>query len=270
MSPRKSVSVGLSLVCFSVVTGAVGLSAGAQTLTTLASLGGDAGAWAHGGVVADADGTLYGTAYGSGEGVGTIFELAASTHSLSQLGVFNGGNGANPEASLLLAPNGDLYGTSWGGGRYGQGTLFKLPAGSSTPVALYVAGDPTIGINPTSGLIADGNGNLYGTMTGGSDHLGSVFQFDPSTNTMTALATFSPGVNPDVHGHLWDDSAGNLYGTTASNGNSGGAGGIFKVDAATHTLTMLYSFNTYDGAFAQSGVIGDGKGNLYGTTTSGG
>ena len=63
------------------------------------------------------------------------------------------------------------------------------------------------------------------------------------------------------------DSAGNLYGTTASGGQ--GAGVVFKLDT-TGQETALYSFtNGTDGGYPYGGVIRDSAGNLYGTTVSG-
>src|SRR5579863_3728211 len=65
------------------------------------------------------------------------------------------------------------------------------------------------------------------------------------------------------------DAAGNLYGTTAL-GGSANRGVVFKVDTEGHE-TVLYNFTGgADGAVPEAGVIGDGTGNLYGTTNSGG
>jgi uncharacterized repeat protein (TIGR03803 family) len=65
------------------------------------------------------------------------------------------------------------------------------------------------------------------------------------------------------------DSAGNLYGTTASGGASG-AGVVFKVDTSGNE-TLLYSFTGGDdGGNPYTGVILGPDGNLYGTADSGG
>ena len=68
---------------------------------------------------------------------------------------------------------------------------------------------------------------------------------------------------------LITDTAGNLYGTTAS-GGAGGVGTVFKMDTAGNE-TVLYSF-TYgeDGGVPVSGVVRDAAGNIYGTTENGG
>jgi uncharacterized repeat protein (TIGR03803 family) len=65
------------------------------------------------------------------------------------------------------------------------------------------------------------------------------------------------------------DSAGNLYGTTASGGASN-AGVVFKVDT-TGAETVLYSFTGgADGSGPSAGLIRNSAGNLYGTTSDGG
>ncbi len=65
------------------------------------------------------------------------------------------------------------------------------------------------------------------------------------------------------------DRAGNLYGTTALGGRAN-RGVVFKVDTEGQE-TVLYSFTGgADGAVPEANVVGDGAGNLYGTTNSGG
>jgi uncharacterized repeat protein (TIGR03803 family) len=68
---------------------------------------------------------------------------------------------------------------------------------------------------------------------------------------------------------LIEDSAGNLYGTTASGGASG-FGTVFKL-SATGVETVLHAFaGGSDGATPEGGLVGDSSGNLYGTTNKGG
>lgn len=66
------------------------------------------------------------------------------------------------------------------------------------------------------------------------------------------------------------DGSGNLYGTTPDGGD-GVAGTVFKV-SSDGKETVLYSFGSTstDGRAPNAGVIMDGAGNLYGTTTYGG
>jgi uncharacterized repeat protein (TIGR03803 family) len=144
------------------------------------------------------------------------------------------------------------------------------------------------GGGPTAGLIRDAAGNLYSTTSGGgntssscpygSQGCGVVFKLDPSGKE-TVLYTFSGGVDGgNPYTRLLRDAAGNLYGTTGSGGNtssscpygSQGCGVVFKLDSSGKE-TVLYTFSGgADGNYPVAGLIQDGSGNLYGTTTGGG
>jgi uncharacterized repeat protein (TIGR03803 family) len=65
-------------------------------------------------------------------------------------------------------------------------------------------------------------------------------------------------------------AGGQLYGTTSAGGTSG-YGTVFKLDPATGTQTVLYTFKgEADGGSPYSSLIRDPGGNLYGTTYVGG
>src|SRR5580698_8847056 len=87
-------------------------------------------------------------------------------------------DGLWPYAGLLPDTQGNLYGTTGAGGAtcrlYGCGTVFKLaPDGTETVLHAFTASDD--GSGPYGGLIADANGNLYGTTaTGGSAGCGGI------------------------------------------------------------------------------------------------
>ena len=74
-------------------------------------------------------------------------------------------------------------------------------------------------------------------------------------------------------GTLFEDGAGQFYGTTFLGGTGpciGGCGTVFKVNA-DGTEMVLYSFTAgTDGALPAAGLIKGRDGNLYGTTRSGG
>jgi uncharacterized repeat protein (TIGR03803 family) len=65
------------------------------------------------------------------------------------------------------------------------------------------------------------------------------------------------------------DAKGNFYGTTTRGGAQNG-GTVFELTKAGKEKA-LYSFGVYpDGAYPYAGLVMDAKGNLYGTTESGG
>ena len=130
--------------------------------------------------------------------------------------------------------------------------------------------------NPNGDLIADANGNLYGTASwGAANGLGTIFEYSPASKTVTPLVTFNGTNGANPYGGLLADGAGNMYGTTFGGGTTptGGPsnlGTVFEVSAATHALTTLVSFNGSNGATPHGGLVPDASGNLYGTTQIGG
>src|SRR5580704_4321826 len=131
-------------------------------------------------------------------------------------------------------------------------------------------------------MILDAAGNLYGTtMTSGTDDVGTVFELTPTPEGWTETVRYSFRNEPDgnyPNSTLVMDRAGNLYGTTGNGGAGcvpvGGCGIVFELTPSTNggswAETILYSFQgSTDGALP-TGVILDGSGNLYGTTTNGG
>ena len=151
-------------------------------LTALTSFNRSNGYYPGGGLLADADGNLCGTTtYGGTNDYGTLFKIAPTTGALTTLASFNGANGSTPAAGLIADANGNLYGTTGYGGMDGLGTLFKFapPTGTLATLASFHSG--AIVSRPFGDLIADADGNLYGT-TGGTrgSNNGTVFKL---TNT---------------------------------------------------------------------------------------
>ncbi len=107
----------------------------------------------------------------------------------------------------------------------------------------------------------------------------SSFNLNAKPPTYTVLYTFTGGADGAVpEAGLVRDEKGNLYGTTSSGGNDSGCsslgvpgcGVVFTLDVAGNQ-TVLYTFTGgTDGGIPFAGVIRDAKGNLYGTTSSGG
>jgi uncharacterized repeat protein (TIGR03803 family) len=85
-----------------------------------------------------------------------------------------------------------FYGTTPGGGNSGNGTIFKLmsPAKGQTAwteTLLYSFKGGSDGVGPTQigSLIADNQGALYGTTTGGGSDNGTVFELMPPAKGQT-------------------------------------------------------------------------------------
>ena len=103
---------------------------------------------------------------------------------LTPLVSFNGTDGANPQAGLIADANGNLFGTTFAGGANGKGTVFEIAKTASgyatTPtilVSFCAQTNCADGALPEAGLIADANGNLFGTtVVGGANDQGTVFE----------------------------------------------------------------------------------------------
>ena len=123
------------------------------------------------------------------------------------------------------------------------------------------------GANPHGSLI-DINGVLYGTTSnGGANSVGTLFAWDPVTNTITKQYDFNTTDGAYPQGSLININ-GVLYGM-AYQGGANGVGTILAWDPVTNTITKQYDFNTSDGSHPCGSLINIG-GVLYGTTTDGG
>ena len=135
--------------------------------------------------------------------------------------------------------------------------------------------DFTNGAYPAGGLVFDRKGNLYGVTQGGGTGTGVAYELTKSAQnswTEKVLYSFTGGSDggfPYAE-RLVLDSAGRIYGTT-SGGGATAQGVVFRlseVGACAWKEQVLYSFSGV-AANPYSGVILDGKGNLYGTCANG-
>jgi uncharacterized repeat protein (TIGR03803 family) len=142
---------------------------------------------------------------------------------------------------------------------------------------------------PSSPLLKDSAGNLYGTTGfGGAHNWGTVFRLSPTGTgsfTETILYSFKGGSADGAYpqGTLVRDSVGNLYGVTQNGGITGtgcgvttpnpGCGVIFRLHPTTTggwAETVLHRFTGTDGGTSFAGLVQDSKGNFYGATSVGG
>ena len=227
-----------------------------------------------GGVVMDANGNLYGTTeYDLAGNPGSVFKVVHGSSTITTLALFQGPNGQFPVGSVVLDNNGNLYGTTAGNGTSGttlthpDGTVFELPNGSSS-ITTLASFDGTNGAVPYGGLILDGNGNLYGTTTGGTGGLGTtgtVFELPHGSSTITTVASLGADTGEGPNGRLVSDGSGNLYGTTWYGGDYT-QGDLFEIASGSSSITRLASFTNRPNV----DLAIDGSGNLYGTTEGGG
>jgi uncharacterized repeat protein (TIGR03803 family) len=242
------------------------------------------------GLAFDASGNLYGTTdLGGANNYGVVFELSPATGGTwTETVLHSFGSGEDALApylgTLVFDAAGNFYGATEYGGVYQNGALFEMsPAGGGAwteKVVFSFNPDSMEGFSPSSGVIFDTSGNLYGTAYfGGAYKVGTVFELSPAAGgvwTEKVLYAFKnnniDGRNPAAN--LIFDAAGNLYGTTSSGGAYGygtafeltpKGGGGWK-EKQLHTFNL----NGSDGFYPFVPLTLDAAGNLYGTTLGGG
>jgi uncharacterized repeat protein (TIGR03803 family) len=183
----------------------------------------------YGYLVADQAGNLYGTTVGGGaDGNGTVWELSAKGKQ-TVLYSFTGGTdgGGVFEMSLATDNKGNLYGTTEEGGTSEVGTVFKVNIKAKTEKVLYNFTGSADGASPSSGLVRDSKGNLYGsTQVGGTNDEGVVFEVTGTKETVLETFDGSNGAVPFTAPLL--DDKGTLYGVT-SYGGTDNDGTVFSL-----------------------------------------
>jgi uncharacterized repeat protein (TIGR03803 family) len=204
------------------------------------------------------------------------------------------GDGYNPVSGLVFDKDGNLYGTVPNGGTgcqsQGCGYIFKLTPSRHgwTKTTVYeftgLSGD---GVSPSSALVLDPSGNLYGETTfGGLSKAGTVFQLSRNSDgkwSEKIIYTFSGGGGGGYpYGGMIFDRSGNLYGVASGGlgnpqqcGGSSGCGVVFELSPqanGTWNEQLIYSFqpNGTDGIIPNGGIAFDANGNLFGSTYVGG
>ncbi len=252
----------------------------AGEITTLYSFNGDSdGAGPVNGVVIGRDGNFYGTTSGGSllpggpSPSGTIYQLTpagvlTTLHRFTQ----------TSSAGLIQGADGNFYGVAPVGyaGCTGPicpgavvidddsgGIFFRItPTGDYTVLYSFSNDD---GQNPGGRLSPGTDGNFYGVSYGAQND--EVYRITPD-GTLTNIFPFS---NIYAAGYpndgLVQDQAGNLYGTTFTEGSSGGI--VFKIDRGGG-LATLHTFTGNDGRALMSGLTLGRDGNLYGVATAGG
>jgi uncharacterized repeat protein (TIGR03803 family) len=134
---------------------------------------------------------------------------------------------------------------------------------------------------PSTDLIVDAKGNLYGTSVLGGKGGGTVFELKPTATGWThkVLYGFTGGADGgQPYGGVTFDSYGNLYGTAVVGGTGGscvesGCGVVFKLtrSGGKWTESVIYNFTGGNDGYGPGGGLTLGKdGSLFGMTPTGG
>jgi uncharacterized repeat protein (TIGR03803 family) len=257
------------------------------SITTLASFNATDGYGSQGTLVLDSHGNLYGTMTGGGPASrGAVFELYRRHDTVITLASFNGANGVYsngefPNGTLIRDSSGNLYGTTNEGGAFNDGTVFEvaLDSGLVTTLASFNGAN---GMFPFAGLVADGNGDVFGTTAYGGSGLGTIFELPAAVAPMDQWtgANFAVDTNWS-DGANWSTGAPPTAGETAFFINNatvksftstvdagfactvrgvdirGSWGGTITVDSA---LSVTGNFMLGSGTFGGSGAVTIGGG----------
>lgn len=238
----------------------------------------DAGLW--GSLTLDASGNLYGTTMGS------VFRLAPQPDGMWKLTTLHqfhypGKGGAAPNGGLIFDPAGNLYGTTATGGVHDKGVIFELTPGPGAwkETVLY-SFCPKPGCKdggaPSSGVVMDGSGNLYGAA-------GVAYELARENDGWKEVVLHhfagKNGDGDDAEGGVIRDASGDVYGTTRGGGVQCGSttcGTVYKLTPEPdgkwkETILHRFDNNGVDGITPGGGALFmDASGDLYGTTAGGG
>jgi uncharacterized repeat protein (TIGR03803 family) len=230
---------------------------------------GNDGAAPGGALYRDGSGNLWGTAQFGGNssclpsGCGTIFRLDSGGHFKSHP-LVQATEGSWPMGGMIADSHGNMFGTTQFDGPHRGGTVFRLDPTHGGLDVVHAFDVNTDGGGLTGLLFSDGK--LWGPTTGGGpEGGGTVWSLDPKG--IDILFSFYNPRDSSVFmsGVMARDPQGNLYGTSAFDGDQGT---IYEV-AADGTQTVLHYFEGADGQNPMSGLIRDSQGNLFGTTLNG-
>jgi uncharacterized repeat protein (TIGR03803 family) len=218
-----------------------------------------------GGLVIDANGNLYGSAfYGGklkcsypgwgepiGKGCGTIYKLDTQGD-FTVLHSFTGPNDGSYPLGLTIDSAGNLYGIAGSGGdvipnsnyEYGLGTIFKVDAEGKFKVLFTFTPETTLNYVYASHLAIDSHGNLYGMQEANNcAGAGCLFKIDTQGNytdiynfddAQTSGGVFITGITPG----LLLASDGTIYGTTPVGGDSNGGGECSESCGTVYKLVL--------------------------------
>jgi len=176
-------------------------------------------------------GNLYGTTNsGGGFRVGTVFRLSPGANGWTEQTLYSfrkaDKNGYLYYGGIVLDAAGNIYGTTAAGGEYGDGTVFELvaPTGKRayTEKILWSFDGCSEGCGPTTGVILDSAGNLYGTTEYGGDYQGGGVAYEVTGVPVTTTTTLTSSPNPSTYGEAVTFTAAvtSLYGALPPNGET--------------------------------------------------
>lgn len=201
------------------------------------------------------DGTLYGLVGQSGtNGVGSIYSQSVSGGPFTVLHQFAGGTTdvANPYGSLTFNPNdGLLYGMGFVGGAEGTGGIFSVqPDGSAYQLRASLNSETGAGPQMSNLLLAP-DGSMYGVGWSGGNGAGvdgstgdgTIFKFDPATNSVTKVFSFTQETGTQPYGDMALSADGKWLYAAAWKGGKNNLGTMVAVAVDGSSSEVLLNFD---------------------------
>lgn len=179
-----------------------------------------------------------------------------------------------PKAGLCLGPDDRLWGAS------GQSiyAFDVLNDSFRRPITLTGIAGVAPGSEPSSALMFDGARFMWGcTRRGGANDCGTLYKVDMASHEFTSVVEFA-GIDSyprgrEPNGTLLKDTNGRFWGVTKFGGRYD-QGTLFFVDGDSGAVTTVMDFDSaprsLNGAQPAAGLVSDGRGWLWGTTSKGG
>ncbi len=211
---------------------------------------------------------------------GALFEYNVANNNFTKISDLYNANpfGLNPNDLIVrhdLArsrfPSLDpMYGTTKDGGQFDDGGIYSYNPISNTLALKASFNNDTTGREPST-ITSSENGKFYGTTKlGGTNNYGTLFEYDPMAESLSALINFDATViGGDSKGKIFEADNGLLYGTTTTGGPLGN-GTLFSYDPSNQQLTKIIDFETSLGFSAKATLIQSNNGFIYGLCHGGG
>ncbi len=191
------------------------------------------------GVVIDNKQNIYGvTESDSGSG-NIVYRIDGKTGDFTVLHTFSGGSGDTYGGATLLLRNGLLYGAMCAGGTSGKGNVFTIDPNTGAMTTVYSFAGGADGECPTTNLVADKAGNLYGGQLGAAGSQSSaVFKLSRAVTSAYTIYNFNTADGSGPVALSINPSNNLLIGLLPYNGNSDSPT-LFQLNPNTVKFTSL-------------------------------